>query len=176
MKVLQLGSGEQKITFQPGDELVRVDIREGTKPDVLWDLERFPYPFEDSAFDAIDLTDVIEHLTDIVRVLEEVHRIGKAGCRVHIATPHFSCANSFTDPTHKHHLGVFSFDYFTRENKWDFYTPARFAKRRCELIFYPGLLNSVVRRIARRWPELYERRLTWIFPAWFLSVELEVVK
>ncbi len=176
MKVLQLGAGDQMLAPRPGDSIVRVDIRGTMKPDVQWDLESFPYPFADDSFDAIDLTDVIEHLSDIVRVMEEVHRIGKPGCRVHIATPHFSCANSFTDPTHKHHLGLFSFDYFTGGNKWSFYTDARFAKRRGELIFYPGSLNSLVRRIARRWPEFYERRLTWIFPAWFMSFELEVVK
>jgi len=26
------------------------------------------------------------------------------------------------------------------------------------------------------WPALYERRFCWIFPAWFMSFELEVVK
>lgn len=71
---------------------------------------------------------------------------------------------------------VFSFDYFTGDNCWGFYTRARFAKRHAELAFYAVLLNALVRRIARRWPKLYERCLTWIFPGWYLSFELEVVK
>jgi hypothetical protein len=30
--------------------------------------------------------------------------------------------------------------------------------------------------VARRWPRFYERRLAWVFPAWFLYFELEAVK
>jgi SAM-dependent methyltransferase len=174
--ILQLGAGERELERAPGDRVVRVDVRPDTRPDVTWDLDRFPWPFEDGSFDAIDCTDVLEHLDDIVRVMEEIHRIGRPGCRVTIATPHFSCANSFTDPTHRHHFGIFSFDYFTGDNQWGFYTKVRFAKTHAAIFFYPGLVNAVIRRVARRWPELYERRLAWIFPAWFIHVVLEVRK
>jgi hypothetical protein len=95
---------------------------------------------------------------------------------VRIATPHFSSANSYTDPTHRQHLGYRSFDYFTGENAWGFYTQARFAKRRATIVFHPTLLNRFVSRLARRWPDRWERRFAWIFPAWFLSFELEVLK
>jgi len=37
-------------------------------------------------------------------------------------------------------------------------------------------VNKLVRRLANRYPAAYERRWTWIFPAWFLYFELEVVK
>jgi SAM-dependent methyltransferase len=174
-RILQLGAGEQKLIAAPGS-VVRVDVREDTKPDVVWDLDRFPWPFDESSFDLIDCTDVIEHLEDIVRVMEEIHRVGRPGALVRIATPHYSSSNSFTDPTHRHHLGIFSFDYFTGENKWSFYSKLRFRKKRAELIFHPGHLNKIVRRIARRWPEMYERRLAWMFPAWFISIDLEIVK
>jgi len=174
-RILQLGAGEQRLGEEPGS-VVRVDLREDTKPDVVWDLDRFPWPFEESSFDLIDCTDVIEHLEDVVRVMEEIHRVGRPGARVRIATPHYSSSNSFTDPTHRHHLGIFSFDYFTGENTWGFYSKRRFRKTRAELIFHPGLLNRIVRRIARRWPAAYERRLAWIFPAWFMSIDLEILK
>lgn len=174
--ILQLGAGKQVLSRDPDDRVVRVDLRADTRPDVVLDLDRFPYPFRDDSFDLIDATDVLEHLEDVVRVMEEIHRIGRKGCQVSIATPHYSCANSFTDPTHRHHFGFFSFDYFTGENKWDFYTRVRFAKRSARVMFFPGLVNALIRRIAARWPELYERRLAWIFPAWFIHVVLEVVK
>lgn len=174
--ILHLGSGRQELGTQPGDRVVRVDLRPETRPDVVWDLDRFPYPFEDASFDVVDCTDVLEHLADVVRVMEEIHRIGRPGCLVRIATPHFSSANSFTDPTHRHHFGFRSFDYFTGDNQWGFYTEARFRKRRAEIVFQPTLLNKVVLRLARRWPDAWERRFAWMFPAWFLSVELEVVK
>jgi hypothetical protein len=44
------------------------------------------------------------------------------------------------------------------------------------IIFASTLLNRLVWRIANRWPAGYERRWAWMFPAWFLYFELEVVK
>jgi SAM-dependent methyltransferase len=126
--MLQLGAGEQKLDARC-KSVVRVDFRENTNPDIVWDLNRFPWPFEDSSFDFIDCTDVLEHLDDIVHVMEEIHRVGRSGALVQIATPHYSSSNSFTDPTHRHHLGIFSFDYFTGENKWSFYTKLRFQQK-----------------------------------------------
>jgi SAM-dependent methyltransferase len=174
--VLQLGAGRQRLAVEAGDRLVRLDLRPDTRPDVVWNLDRFPYPFADDTFDYIDCTDVLEHLFDLVRVMEELHRIGKPGCRIHIATPHFSSSNSYTDPTHLHHLAYRSFDYFTGDNPWSFYSRVRFAKRRSEIVFHPSPLNRLVSRLARRWPDVYERRFAWLFPAWFLSFELLVAK
>jgi len=37
-------------------------------------------------------------------------------------------------------------------------------------------VNRLVFRLANRFPERYERRWAWMFPAWFLYYELEVVK
>ena len=95
---------------------------------------------------------------------------------VKITTPHFSSANSFTDPTHRHHLGWFSLDYFTGEHEHSYYTSVRFRHRVRSLLFHPTVLNKVIRRIANRWPAAYERRWAWMFPAWFLYFELEVIK
>lgn len=172
MRILNLGNGKDLSIAGA----VRVDSNPDTYPDIVHDLNKIPWPFDEGAFDAIYCKDVIEHLDDIVRTMEEIHRIARPGARVHITTPHFSCANSFTDPTHRHHLGIFSFDYFTGQNQWDFYTKVRFRKVRADLIFYPKFKNKLIWRIANRWPAFYEEHLTWIFPAWFMSFELEVLK
>ena len=171
MRILNLGSGKR---FIP--DAVTVDWRPETSPDVVHDLNRFPWPLEDNTYDAVYCMDVIEHLEDIVKTMEEIHRVSKAGANVHITTPHFSCANSYTDPTHRHHLGIFSFDYFTGENQLDFYTKARFKKVRADLMFYPKFKNKLIWRFAKMSPLFYEEHLTWIFPAWFMSFELEVIK
>ncbi len=174
--VLHLGAGRRFYECQPGDRLVRLDVRQESKPDVAWNLDRVPWPFQSDSFDLIDCTDVLEHLDDLVSAMEEIHRIGRRGCRVAITTPHYSCSNSFTDPTHRQHLGLFSFDYFTGENQWSFYTTVRFKKTRRDLVFQRGIVNRLMWQVARRWPAFYERRLAWIFPAWFISLDLEVVK
>lgn len=35
---------------------------------------------------------------------------------------------------------------------------------------------KLIWRIANRYPQAYERRWAWLFPAWFLSFELEVIQ
>lgn len=155
---------------------VNVDLTAVTRPDVVHDLNVTPWPFDDHTFDEVYAHDVIEHLDDTLRVMEEIHRVSKPGAVVHITVPHYSCANAFTDPTHRHYFGVFSFDYFTGDNAFPFYTSVRFRRRVIQLVFHPTLMNKLVWRLAARWPAEYERRWAWIMPAWFLSVELDVVK
>lgn len=170
MDILNLGSGRGKAI--PG--AVTVDRCGETDPDIVHDLDRFPWPFPDAAFDVIHCRDVLEHLADLPRALEEIHRIGRPGGRVHITTPHFSCANAYTDPTHRQRLGYFSFDIFNAQDPLAYCSRARFGVVRRTLIFHPGLKNVLVWRLANRWPAFYEKHLTWILPAWFLSLELEI--
>jgi SAM-dependent methyltransferase len=172
VRILNLGSGKDRSIT----DAVTVDINPSTSPDVIHDLNNVPWPLDDDTFDIIYCKDIIEHLGDIVKTMEELHRVARAGARIHITTPHFSCANSYTDPTHRYHLGFFSFDYFTGQNQWDFYTKARFKKVKAGLVFYPKFKNKLIWRIAKRWPAFYEEHMAWIFPAWFMSFELEVLK
>lgn len=171
-RTLTLGSGKRS----PQAHAVTVDINPCVSPTIVHDLNAIPWPLGDDNFDAIYCHDILEHLTDIVRTMEEIHRIGKNGAKVYITTPHYSCSNSFTDPTHVHHFGFFSFDYFTGDNQWDFYAKVRFRKRKAFLMFYPKLKNKLIWRLANRFPAFYEEHLAWIFPAWFMIFELEVLK
>ena len=43
-------------------------------------------------------------------------------------------------------------------------------------MFRPSAVNTLIWRLANRFPVRYERRWAWLFPAWFLYFELEVVK
>ena len=169
--VLNLGSGEKQI---PG--ALNVDLVASTCPDIVHDLDVRPWPLPSEQFRTVYMNDVIEHLDNVVGTLEEVHRICRDGAVVQITVPHYSCANAFTDPTHRHYFGRFSFSYFTGEHQFAFYTQRRFRTRSARIIFAPTLLNKFVWRLANRWPAEYERRWAWMFPAWFLFVELEVVK
>ena len=170
-RILNLGCGLKHLA-----DAVNLDITSATRPDVVHNLNQRPWPFEDGAFDEFRANDVIEHLDDVVATLEEIHRIGTKGAILRITVPHFSCANAFTDITHRHYFGYFSFHYFTGENEFPFYTAARFKRRTSTIVFHPTLRNKLVHRLANRWPAAYERVWAWIVPAWFLYFELEVVK
>lgn len=169
--VLNLGSGQRQRS-----DAVNVDSVPDTRPDLVLDLDCLPWPFEDNRFTEVLAYDVLEHLDRLVPVMEEIHRVCRPGATVRITVPHFSSANAFTDITHRHYFGWFSTHYFTGENHWAFYSRARFTRLATSLMFHPSPSNAMVRRLANRYPAEYERRWTWMFPAWFLYFELGVVK
>jgi predicted SAM-dependent methyltransferase len=170
-KVLNLGCGQKRL-----DGAVNLDRVATVNPDVVHDLDKFPWPFEESQFSEVVANDVIEHCSNIVATMEEIHRVCRNGAVVRITTPHFSSANSFTDPTHRYHFSYFSFHYFTGERDFDFYSEHRFCHRKAQIIFHPTLVNKLIWRLANRYPQAYEQRWAWMFPAWFLNFELEVLK
>lgn len=169
--ILNLGCGRK---HEPS--AVNLDVTSDTNPDVVHDLNVMPWPFESDRFDVVLMYDVLEHLHDVVAVMEEVHRVCRPGAVVRITVPHFSSANTFTDPTHRHQFSALSFAYFTAEHPLSFYTRKHYRRRRVDILFHPSITNKVVRRLANRWPERYERRWAWMFPAWFIYAELEVSK
>jgi SAM-dependent methyltransferase len=169
--ILNLGAGKKRRS-----DAINVDLVPHTNPELVWDLNRQPWPLPSDHFEEVLAHDVIEHLDNVISTMEEIHRVCAPGAIVRITLPHFSCANAFTDPTHRHYFSWSSFHYFTGENQWEFYTGCRFKRVASHLYFYPTLVNKLVWRLANRYPESYERRWAWIFPAWFLSFELEVVK
>lgn len=170
MKTLSLGAGKQ--AKHPG--LTQIDISKDVNPDIVWDLTKFPYPIESKSFQIVECNDVIEHLDNIPAVLEECHRVLTPGGILRITTPHFSCSNSYIDPTHKFHLSYFSFDYFTPEHQLGYYSKARFAIHYRRIFFeMPFPFKGFFERFANRWPKFYEKRLAWVFPAHFLYFELK---
>jgi SAM-dependent methyltransferase len=169
---LDLGCGKARAV--PG--AVTVDISPDANPDIVHDLDVVPWPLPSDTFDEVHMVHVVEHLDNIVKAMEEVHRVARNGARVRIVTPHYSSTNSFTDPTHRHHLGLRSFNYFTGEHHFDFYTRCRFRTISKELKFNDWPFAWLMRFIARKWPLYYEERLCWLHPALEMEIELEVVK
>ncbi len=174
MLVLDVGCGKKKQI--PG--AIGLDRQPGSKADVLCELTHFPWPIRDSCADRIHLSHFLEHQPDILRVMAEVHRIGKAGAKVVIVTPHYSSPDSYTDPTHLAHLGVHSFDYFVRESFEDFtYGAGGFRILERRLTFGGNLLlDNIGRLIAALSIHFYEKHFAWVFPARNIHCWLEVVK
>ena len=173
LSVLSVGCGNRKNE----EGVTRLDISEAVNPDVVWNLNQCPYPFEESSFSEIECFDVIEHLENIPNIMEEFHRILKPNGLLKITTPHFSCANSYIDPTHKWHLSYFSFDFFSDGHTLSYYSKARYRIKYRHIHFKGGRFNrSILRRLANKFPNTYEQRWAWIFPAWYLYSELEAIK
>lgn len=166
---LNLGCGLRK---RP--DCWNVDLR--GEPDLVWNLDQRPWPLPRDHFEHIYAFDVVEHVASVQDFVEESHALLAPGGILEITTPHFSCSNSFTDPTHRHHLGYFSFDYFTDASQWSFYSPVRFEIAERILVFRQRLPDRLMSRFANRHPEVWEQRLAWLWPAWFLIFKLRAVK
>lgn len=96
---LNLGCGFNKV-----EGFVNVDCEPLCKPDVLHDLEKTPWPFEDNQFDFILATHCLEHLGETraawFAIVGEMYRILKPGGEVHVLVPHPRHDNFLHDPTH----------------------------------------------------------------------------
>ncbi len=158
---VDLGAGA--VVRAPG--AIRADVERAVRPDVVLDASR-PMPFRTGSVDRVYCFDLVEHIDDVPGFMTELHRVLRPG----------GTANAHTDPTHKHQFGWQSFDYFTAQHDLHYYSSARFRIARRILRFHGGLLDALMQRLARRWPEWYEHRLAWICPAWYLEFELVAVK
>ena len=110
MKKLNLGSGQFK---KKG--YVNVDSDNSAKPDLVWDLNNFQYPFSENYFDLIEGDHILEHLMEPFLVMKELNRILKPNGKLIIRVPHFS--RGFTHPEHKRGFDVSFPHYFNEEFK-----------------------------------------------------------
>ncbi len=109
------------------------DIREGyinldnfnkCNPDILHDLEVFPYPFATSSFDEILIKHVLEHVgekfTDFKRVMQEIYRISMPNARIEIHVPNYKHLTYWSDPTHVRAFDELTFKMMSRKqnDKW----------------------------------------------------------
>lgn len=167
---VDLGAGA--VVRVPG--AIRADLSRAVRPDIVLDASR-PLPFRTGSLSRVYCFDLVEHIENIPAFMPELHRALRPGGAVFLTTPHFSCANAYTDPTHRHRFGWRSFDYFTAEHELKHYSTVRFRIAHRVLRFHGGVLDALVCRLAHRRPEWYEHRLAWIFPAWYLEIELVTV-
>lgn len=170
---VDLGCGQDKIAGAVG-----VDVAGNAIADVRHDLDAYPYPFTDGTFEVVVLRNVVEHVRDVVGLMEEIHRIGRAGADVLITTPHFSSLYSYQDPTHLRHLALDSMDYFTEGTKHsNFYSAARFRVVARGLDFGRSFpFSAVARMLACLSERKYEKHFAFMFPANSLWFHLQIVK
>jgi SAM-dependent methyltransferase len=145
--------------------------------DLVCDFNRIPWPFEESSFDIIRCNHLVEHVDDIVRFFEEVHRILTPGGYLIVRTPHYSNLDSFVDPTHKRHLTTGSLDYFIRgTDKFGLYSTAPFCCEERRLQFGSGLRSTVGKWLCRLSVRRFEKYHCKLFPAKTLYFRLRTIK
>ena len=132
-----------KLTIGCGDKIeegyINLDKIALKGVDVVHDLDVFPYPFEGETFIEIKAIDVLEHVDDIAKVMEELWRIMKEGGLLYIRGPHACYPEQlWRDPTHKRGFVPESFDCWDTSTHYGktcgWYSKARFKILRREEI------------------------------------------
>ena len=118
---INLGCGQKYLP-----DYLNCDVVPHVKADRYFDLNQFPYPLESDSADEIFMDNVIEHLDDVIKVMEELHRILKVGGRLRILVPYAKTDWALQDPTHKHFFTEQSFNYFLADTPYNFYSKCRF--------------------------------------------------
>jgi predicted SAM-dependent methyltransferase len=173
MKILDLGCGKKKRLNSIG-----VDFSNRHDADVIHNLNVFPYPFESCSIDEVYMDNVLEHLDDSMRVMEEIYRITKMKGKVKVVVPYFRSVWAFIDPTHKTFYTVNSFAYYDPRHiickRYD-YTNARFLVNK--IVFNESIRSNWVKNfftnLANRYPYHYENFFSHLYPLDDITYYLE---
>jgi len=176
-RILDLGCGPNKYPGAIGADRLRQ-----TSADVLCDFDSTPLPFANSSFDQVRASHLIEHVSDPIRLIEEMHRVTRAGGTLVIITPHCSDSSSYADPTHRTHWNSFSMRYFYPggihgHDHW--YTGVRLKERRLRirmLSLWRWLGFEFLVNHSKRFRRFWEYYLCFVVRGKWMEFELEVVK
>jgi hypothetical protein len=146
--------------------------------DILADLEAPLTELPSDSVQAVYCRHVLEHVTGLLGLLGELHRVTHSEGQLDVIVPHFSNPYGYSDPTHVRFFGLYSFYYLAEESDQprrkvpNFYMPQRF---RVERVRFNLLKTSVADKLARAvlqplincgvgWLDWYERRLCRLWP------------
>ncbi|MEO5373923.1 MAG: class I SAM-dependent methyltransferase [Alphaproteobacteria bacterium] len=111
---LNLGCG---YNYRP--DWINADIAPDCNPDVLMDMERFPWPFPDSSFHEVAINHALEHVGQLpetyLAVIRELYRVCAHQAKVIITVPHPRHEQYLIDPTHVRPIMPESFLMFSQE-------------------------------------------------------------
>ena len=172
-KALDVGCGDRKL---PG--AVGIDRLALPAVDIVHDLNVFPWPVESASFDLVFANHFLEHVTDVLKTLEEVHRILKPGGRFVTQVPYFRSVDAFGDPTHSHFFTSATLDYVslgTKLSRYE-YTPFTFTKKGFWYAWpHPSgnPLAQLFKKFIHSHTEFYDQYLSLLFPVECLTWEIE---
>lgn len=182
---LDLGCGNDKIPGALGLDLVDLP-----GVDVVHNLNRYPWPFEDDSFDHVVCKHSLSHVDDLIAALGEIRRIAAPGAIVEILAPHYASDNGNTDPTLRTRMGIRTMNYFCEQYdfKYHYYSQTRFRMIRRSISHRESVTDFRMRTRANpfRWigveqlinafPRVYERFFVYWLPPSELYFKLQVLK
>jgi hypothetical protein len=111
---LNLGCG-----FSRPDGFIHVDLYKECNPDVVHDLEVFPWPFESNTVQEILMNHSLEHLghkpDTFLSIMKELYRVCENNAKIQINVPHPRHDHFIADPTHVRAITPLTLELFDLE-------------------------------------------------------------
>ena len=107
---LNLGCGANPI-----EGWINLDRRAGAGVDLVFDLElcrSVPLPFEENSVSAFRAWHLIEHMDDVLGLMQDCHRVAEPEALFRAAMPHGGHDDAWADPTHRRSMFARSFNYY----------------------------------------------------------------
>lgn len=112
---IELGCGRRKFD----ETMIGVDRRPLTNqagevvPNIMWDLEQTPFMWADDGCAGFVIAhQTLEHVRDLIGLMNDIHRICDDDAWVEIIVPHFRSEAAWRDPTHVRAFTPRTFDYW----------------------------------------------------------------
>lgn len=104
---LHLGCGKNHL-----NGFVNIDKSEEVDPDLVLDLEEGKLPFANNSVEEIKVDQVLEHIHNLIPLLNECHRVLTRNGVIQIAVPNAVFIQAFQDPTHVRFFTDQTFNYW----------------------------------------------------------------
>ena len=123
---LNIGSGLTRMEgFTNVDCVQCTDDKGNQYTDVICDIEKEPLPFADNSVDEIACYELLEHIENLIFVMNEMWRVLKPEGILKGKVPKEGGRGAIADPTHKRIFITDTFDYFTGVNRHNSFRPKR---------------------------------------------------
>ena len=169
---LNLGCGHQI-----KEDWINHDILPLPGVNVVYDLRIFPWPFEDQQFEEIYADNVLEHLPDTIKTLEEIYRISKPGATIFIGVPFWNSYEAWGDPTHVKFFSEEIFEFFDprtwRGSERSYYSIAKFNIEHIDYVinpFKPIFSNSKYYRYSKKIRNRFIKKIIKFFATYFSNI------
>lgn len=126
---LLLGCGRNKTKqlalpghAQKWNNVVTLDMSYDVEPDIVWNLDDLPLPFEDETFEEIHAYEVLEHhgkqgdWRSFFALFDELYRILKPGGHIFATTPMWDSIWAWSDPGHTRIISAGNLTFLNRDN------------------------------------------------------------
>lgn len=94
---------------------INLDIMPGPGVDLVFDLEtcgEAALPLESDSVAEFRASHVLEHIQNVLPMMQEMHRVARPDARFRAATPHIGHDDAWADPTHRRAISLRSYNYF----------------------------------------------------------------